>query len=289
MRNIIDIKNRSNSIRETAQITKAMEMISTSKLQKLNRRFLNNTVYFNTARATIKDILNHTDNEITHPYFNEHEGRKAAYIVIASDKGLAGDYNQKVLNLALKEVQKKKEKYILIIGQMAREFFMLRDMHPDVEYLYAAQDPTLEDARRITEDLMEMYDNGLIDSINIVYTKMQSATIQEPVVLRLLPVQLEDFLDIEDEADYIGMLDFEPSPKEVIEILVPQYILGIVYSCLIQSVYSEHYERMKTMHNATINANKLMEKLELEYNRVRQEIVTREISEISSSLLFRKG
>ncbi len=289
MKNIIDIKNRSYSIKETAQITKAMEMISTSKLQKLNRKYLNNTIYFNTARVTIKDILNHTANEVSHPYLKEHEGRKTAYIVIASDKGLAGDYNQRVLNLAYKEVKDKQDRYILIIGQMAREFFIAHDIHPDVEYLYAAQDPTLEDARKITEDLMEMYDNELIDSIKIIYTKMQSATVQEPVTLRLLPVQLEDFKDVEDSSEYIGILDFEPSPKEVIDILVPQYILGIVYSCLIQSIYSEHYERMKTMHNATINAYKLMEKLELEYNRVRQEIVTREISEISSSILFRKG
>lgn len=287
MKNIIDIKHRHESIKETAQITKAMEMISTSKLRKANAKFINNTAYFNKVRATIKDILNHTGGEISHPYLKSQYGEKTAYIVIASDKGLAGDYNHKVLKLAMEEISDKKERYILIIGQMARDFFSSHDIHPDVEYLHTAQNPTLEDARRITEDLMDMFENKLIDSIKIIYTKMISATVQKPIVLHLLPLMLEDFLDVEDEARYSAVLDFEPSPKKVIDILVPQYILGIVYSCLIQSVYSEHYERMRTMHNATINANELMEKLDLEYNRARQEAVTKEIAEISSSAIFK--
>lgn len=287
MKNIIDIKHRSESIKETAQITKAMEMISTSKLRKANQKFINNAAYFSKVRATIKDILKHTSEEVTHPYLTTEFGEKTAYIVIASDKGLAGDYNHKVLNLAMEEISAKKEKYLLIIGQMAREFFVSRGLHPDIEYLYVAQNPSLDDARRITQDLMEMYENTHIDSIKIVYTKMVSATVQTPVVLPLLPLLPVDFSDVEEEINYNSILDYEPSPKKVLDILVPQYILGVVYSCLIQSVYSENYERMRTMHNATTNANELIEKLNLEYNRARQETVTKEISEISSAVLFR--
>jgi F-type H+-transporting ATPase subunit gamma len=288
MQNIIDIKNRSDSIKETAQITKAMEMISTSKLRKANIKFLSNAAYFNKVRATIKDILHHTAGNIAHPYLCDRQGERTAYIIIASDKGLAGDYNQKVLKHAYEEISAQSERYLFVIGHMAKAFFQARGMSPDIEYLHAAQTPTLDDARGITNDLLEMYDNQLIDSIKIIYTKMVSATVQQPVTMRLLPLVPEDFTDIASEPSYNAILYFEPSPKKVFDILVPQYIIGIVYSCLIQSIYSEHYERIRTMHNATQNAYELIEKLDLEYNRVRQEMVTTEIAEISSSSLFKR-
>lgn len=287
MQNIIDIKNRSASIKETSQITKAMEMISTSKLRKANKKYINNTAYFNKVRMTIKDILTHT-GDISHPYLRKQQGEKTAYIIIASDKGLAGDYNHRVLKFAFDEVSNIRERYLFVIGHMAKNFFYSRNIYPDVEYLNASQNPTLEDARAITQDLLEMFESHLIDSIKVVYTKMVTSTVQKPVVLRLLPLVPEDFLDIQSETDYSSILDFEPSPKKVFDILVPQYIIGIVYSCLIQSVYSEHYERIRTMHNATENAYELIEKLDLEYNRARQELVTTEIAEISSSALNRK-
>lgn len=288
MQNIIDIKNRSESIKETAKITKAMELISTAKLRKGHKKYINNTVYFDKVRSTIKDILMHKGGDISHPYLKKGEGDKTAYIVIASDKGLAGDYNHRVLKLAMEEIPRNKQSYLLIIGHMAKEFFINRGIQPDVEYLHASQNPTLEDARIITADLMEMFEKGLIDSIEIVYTRMVSAAVQEPIVLHLLPLLIEDFYDVEEAHDYNVILDFEPSAEEVINILVPQYILGVVYSCLIQSTYSEHYERMRTMHNATKNANELITKLELEYNRARQEGVTTEIIEISTASLYHK-
>ncbi len=287
MQNIVDIKNRSSSIKETAQITKAMEMISTSKLRKANKKFISNAAYFNKVRMTIKDILQHTAN-ITHPYLSEREGERTAYIIIASDKGLAGDYNHKILKFADEEIAKQPERYLFVVGHMAKAFFQSRNIFPDIEYLHAAQNANLDDARGITQDLLEMYDNQLIDSIKIIYTKMVSSTVQQPVEMRLLPLLPEDFIDISSEPNYSAILDFEPSPKEVFDILVPQYIIGIVYSCLIQSIYSEHYERIRTMHNATQNANELIEKLDLEYNRARQELVTTEIAEISSSSLFKR-
>lgn len=288
MQNIVDIKNRSASIKETAQITKAMEMISTSKLRKANKKYISNSAYFNKVRLTIKDILEHTAGNINHPYLAKQQGERTAYIIIASDKGLAGDYNHKILKYAYEEISQKSDRYLFVIGHMAQAFFQARGIFPDIEYLHAAQNATLDDARGITQDLLEMYDNHMIDSIKVIYTKMVSSTVQQPVTLRLLPLVPEDFLDIPSELNYGAILDFEPSPKKVFDILVPQYIIGIVYSCLIQSIYSEHYERIRTMHNATQNANELIEKLDLEYNRARQELVTTEIAEISSSGLFRR-
>ena len=154
--------------------------------------------------------------------------------------------------------------------------------------MHAAQNPTLDDARGITQDLIDLYDLDFIDSIKVVYTEMVSPAEQRPVVLRLLPILKEDFADIEEEEASKVIFDFEPSPKEVLDILAPQYALGIVFSCLIQSVYSENYERMRMMKEATENAKDLINKLSLEYNRARQEAITKEIAELSSSSLFQQ-
>ncbi|HHT82871.1 MAG TPA: ATP synthase F1 subunit gamma [Clostridiales bacterium] len=288
MKNIIDIKNRMRSVKEMAQITRAMEMISVSKVKKAERKYNNNIAYFNAVRAAIRDILYHAGEGVEHPYLQKEVGDKTAYIVIASDKGLAGSYNHDVLKLAYQEISKQEQKNVLIVGQMAREFFALKGISPDVEYLHAAQNPTLDDARGITQDLIDLYDLDFIDSIKVVYTEMVSPAEQRPVVLRLLPILKEDFADIEEEEASKVIFDFEPSPKEVLDILAPQYALGIVFSCLIQSVYSENYERMRMMKEATENAKDLINKLSLEYNRARQEAITKEIAELSSSSLFQQ-
>lgn len=286
MQNIVDIKNRTKGIKQTSKITNAMEFISISKMRKANVKYQNNLNYYHKVRATIKDILMHTGGDVTHPYLKDDEGEKTAYVVIAGDKGLAGDYNSKILKTALEELSKHKQRYIFTIGHMTRDFFMRHKITPDVEFLNCAQNPTLDDARRITENLLYLYDNNIMDSVKIIYTQMLDTGMLNQVVQQLLPLRLNDFLDIETEVDYHAILDFEPSAEEVLNILVPQYVLGIVYSCLIQSVSSEHYERIKTMHSATDNANKIIKKLELEYNSARQELITTGINEISSSQLL---
>lgn len=282
MRNIVDIKNRIKSIKDTAQITKAMELISVAKMRKANEKYQNNVKYFERVRNTLKDILNHS-GDIKHPYLQHRETQRTAFVVIASDNGLAGDYNHRVLRFALEKINAvKDDKFVFIIGQMAKDYFYRRGITPDIEFLYCAQDPTIEDARRLTADLVELYNDNHIDEVNLIYTHTVGNT-NEAVMLRLLPIIKADFDDARQETDYNALLDFEPSPKEVFDILVPQYILGITYSALIQSVRCEHSERMKTMNNATNNAQDMIEELELEYHRARQEQITTEIAEISSA------
>ena len=216
-------------------------------------------------------------------------GNRKAFIVIASDKGLAGEYNKNVCNKALKAIKEVEEKYLFTIGLMARDFFVREGITPDVDFLYAAQNPTLEDVRRITSDLMSLYDSDLMDEINVVYTKRVSNKIVKPEILKLLPLETKDFKDIENELDYKSILDFEPTPNEVIATLVPQYIIGMLYSCIVQSICSEHHERMIAMNSATRNANELMDKLKIDYNRERQSAITEEISEVAaSSILYSK-
>ena len=289
MQNALEIKNRIKAVKETAQITKAMEVISVAKRRKANVKYNNNLQYFLRVRSTIKDILTHSGNLINHDYLKHREGNRTGYVVIASDKGLAGAYNRKVCKKALDTINEVEEKYIFTIGQMAREFFTREGLTPDIDFLYAAQNPTLEDARRITSDLMDLYDSDHLDEIYVVYTQKITNSKMEPIVLKLLPLEIKDFKDIPNEKEYKSILDFEPSPNALVATLVPQYIIGMLYSCLIQSIYCEHEERMITMNSATNNANELMDKLNLDFNRSRQAAITREISEVASStIIFNK-
>ena len=278
-----DIRHSIHSISEMEQITRAMHLISTSKMRKAVIKYESNHVHFERVQSALKDILTHT-RELVHPYVGESDGGKAAYVVIAADKGMCGGYNHDVLNLALSTMQKSRERYILTVGQEARAFFDRRGYMVDVEFLHVSQNPSLFNARNIAKDIVELYENGIMDEVYVVYTKFISVVRQEPRVLKLLPLSISNFIDIDTEIQYTAELFYHPSPKEVFDILVPQYIVGLLYGCLVQSYASEHCARMTAMENATNNAEEMIGNLTRQYNRARQFEITNEISEIIGAL-----
>ncbi len=283
MASMADIKHSIRSISETEQITRAMHLISTSKMKKAISKYESNHVHFERVQSALKDIFAHT-SELEHPWVGQSKGKRAAYIVIAADKGMCGGYNHNVLNLALKHMQQFSERYILTVGHMARAFFDRRDYMVDVEFLHVSQNPSLYNARNITSDILELFDNGIMDEVYVVYTKFISVMKQEPRVIKLLPLCIADLIDVAEETQYSAELFYHPSPKEVFDILVPQYIIGLVYGCLVQSFASEQCARMTAMENATNNAEEMIESLTKEYNRARQFAITNEISEIIGAL-----
>ena len=278
-----DIKHSIRSISEMEQITRAMHLISTSKMKKAISRFESNRIHFERVQAAIKDILVHS-HELKHPYIGESEHGKAAYVVIAADKGLCGGYNHNVLNFALEHMKKSKEKYILTVGQEARAFFDKRGYMVDVEFLHVSQNPSLYYARNITTDLLELFDNGIMDEVYIIYTHFISPLKQEPRALKLLPLSMSNFTEIDVETQYTAEIYYHPTPKEVFDVLVPQFIIGLVYGCLVQSYASEQCARMTAMESATNNAEDMIENLTKQYNRARQFAITNEISEIIGAL-----
>ena len=283
MASMADIKHSIRSISETEQITRAMHLISTSKMKKAINKYESNHVHFERVQSALKDIFSHT-SELDHPYVGESRGGKAAYIVIAADKGMCGGYNHNVLNLALNHMQRFSDRYILTVGHMARAFFERRNYMVDVEFLHVSQNPSLFNARNITGDILELYDNGIMDEVYVVYTKFISVMRQEARVIRLLPLCKENLIDVNVEAQYSAELFYHPTPKQVFDVLVPQYIIGLVYGCLVQSYASEQCARMTAMENATNNAEEMIESLTKEYNRARQFAITNEISEIIGAL-----
>lgn len=282
MKSITDIKSRIKSISETRQITNAMELISISKLKRVQAKFEKNMVYFDKLKVTIKDIVAHS-KDIFHKYLTKRRGTRAAYIVISSDKGLAGGYNLNVLNAAWEHMQSKEEKYVFTIGHTATDYFRRMGQNVDVEFLHVSQNPTLADARNITFDVFQLYDNNLMDEVFIVFTDMFSTGALKPEVYKLLPVIEEDMTNTKLETDYLNDILYDPSPIEVLDFLIPQYVVGMMYTALIHASASEHKARMLAMENATINADEMLAKLKLDYNRARQEKITNELLEIVSA------
>ena len=176
MASIADIRHHMRVVSQTLQITRAMQMISTSKMKKGLARYEANAIYQKELRQTIKDVLMHAEGQ-THRYLRAPAGRRAAHIIVAADKGLAGGYNSNVLNLAVEHMKNFEESNIFCIGQMARDFLERRGYVIDIEFTHVIQDPTLYHAQQIAETVLELYDQKLLDEVYVVYTRRVSTMV----------------------------------------------------------------------------------------------------------------
>lgn len=266
-----------------------MEMVSSTRMKRVMSHIEQNNRYFYNVQQTMKDILTSTQG-ISHPYLREvPENGHCTFIVISGDKGLCGSYNSNILQLAYSLILEKPKHDLITVGNTAEEFFNARGMIPDLTVLGLAQDPALSKARMLVRDIIQLFESGKTDEIRIVYTSFFRETKNKPVSRRLLPIIADDYKDIH-ASDNLSDIIYHPSPQEVFDLLVPQYILGILFGVLVQAYASEHFARMNAMHNATTNAQDMLKGLRTKYNIARQSAITNEIAEISgASEILRKG
>ena len=284
MADITEIRHRIKSIQDTHQITKAMELISVAKMRKAVQKQAFSSVYFDSVRYTLKDILRHS-SDVRNKYTVHRPDKRTTYVVIAGDKGLAGAFNNNVLNLAWEHMQRRPVHYVVTIGQMARAFFESRQQSVDLEFTHAVASPTLHDARGITRDILDLYDRNLMDEVYVVFTRMRTTSLHEPTLVKLLPIEEQD-IEADVKNTYTVEICYDPSPKEVLDVLVPQYLVGTIYSTLIHSAACEHAARMMAMSNANKNAEKMLDTLSLAYNRQRQSAITTELLDLTSGRFF---
>jgi F-type H+-transporting ATPase subunit gamma len=251
-------------------------------MKRAMRMHEQNEAFFSHVRSHIRFILDNT-REIRNPYFRQH-GKRAAFLVIAGDKGLCGNYNSEILKLAQSTIKENDftQRTIFTIGHIASEHFMKLRMDPDVDYIHVVQDPSLHHAREITYELCTQFRQKYLDEVYVIYTVLEKNGSLSPTVLRLLPVLKQDFTDVQILHKPIGNLVYHPSADEVLESLVPHYLIGLLYSALVQSFASEHRARMTAMDNATRNADEMLSRLKLLLNHARQSLITRELAEIIS-------
>ncbi|MBO5387029.1 MAG: ATP synthase F1 subunit gamma [Lachnospiraceae bacterium] len=277
MASMRDIKRRKESVQSTQQITKAMKLVATVKLQKARGKAESNKPYFNMLYDTICSILSMTKN-VDHRYLRDNDCDKKAVIVITSNRGLAGGYNSNIVKLITNGDFKKDETYVYAVGKKGIEGLTRKgfDIHKD--FSEVINEPLFSDATQMTKELLTQYTQGEIGEIYIAYTNFKNTVTQEPVLRKLLPLSAEDFE--EREIDDKLLMNFEPTPEDVLDKVIPKYMSNIIFGAFLESVASENGARMQAMDSATSNAEDMIASLSLKYNRARQSAITQELTEI---------
>ncbi|MBO5952951.1 MAG: ATP synthase F1 subunit gamma [Oscillospiraceae bacterium] len=270
-----EIKNRIRSMESTKQITKAMEMVASSKLRKAQAQVLNSRPYFEILYSTINDIVD-SNREVSSPYLIQRPVKKTAYVVIAGDRGLAGGYNSNVLKLAYAEMEGK-EVTVLPIGKKALDFYKARKLPLLSEQYREAEDLSVGDCFTIAKQVSRAYLDGQIDEIRVAYTNFVSVLSQTPATLRLLPLLRQT---TGREGKVSSDILYEPDCVEVFDAIIPEYLGGVLYGALCESRAAEQAARRTAMDSATQNADEMIQDLSLKFNRARQAAITQEITEI---------
>ncbi|OEF99830.1 F0F1 ATP synthase subunit gamma [Vulcanibacillus modesticaldus] len=274
-----EIKRRIKSVQNTKQITKAMKMVAAAKLRRAQERAEESRPYAEKMKEVITSIAARTEN-IEHPLLEVREVKKTGYLVITSDRGLAGGYNANLLRKlmqTIKQRHKSQDEYaIFVIGSKGRDFLKRRDYPIIGEIVGLSDNPTFADIKNIANTVVKMYAEGIFDELYLVYNEFISAVLQNPTEKKLLPL-----VDLESQdQDSFTPIEFEPSAESVLNVLLPRYAETLIYSAVLNAKASEHGARMTAMGNATDNADEMISVLTLTYNRARQASITQEISEI---------
>ena len=274
-----EIKNRIRSMENTKQITKAMEMVASSKLSRAQARVANSRPYFRILGETIAQIVI-ANKELSSPYFAQKEGN-AVHIVIAGDRGLAGGYNSNVLKLAYAQMQEGAS--VLPIGKKAVDFFRNKEVNILSTQYMEAEDISVGDCFTLAKDLCKRYAAGEFSQVHITYTNFVSVLSQTPETKQLLPLSKELYItEGAKEVTSKQEILYEPGYEEAFEAIVPEYLGGILYGALCESRAAEQAARRTAMDSATSNAEEMIDDLSLKYNRARQAAITQEITEIVS-------
>ena len=282
MASMRDIKRRRTSIQSTQQITKAMKLVSTAKLQKARSRAEDSKAYFNCMYQTMTSLLAKAGN-LDHPYVKSNGCEKKAIVVVTSNRGLAGGYNSNIVRLITGSDFKKEDVRIYAVGGKGLELLKHRGYEVVADYSEIIEEPAYDDAKVVATRLLDDFAKGEIGEIYLAYTFFKNTVSHIPTLMKVLPVEAQEAEEGEEEAnavDKITPMNFEPEEEEAVRLLVPKYISSILYGAFIEAVASENGARMQAMDSATSNAEEMINDLELKYNRARQGAITQELTEI---------
>lgn len=277
MASMRDIKRRKGSIQSTQQITKAMKLVSTVKLQRARASAENSKAYFNCMYQTVNQILARVGG-LQHRYLQSVDGGKKAVVVISSNRGLAGGYNSNIVKLVtLHEGWNKEDVLIYAVGRKGKDAFVREGYEVRMDLSDIVEEPAYPDAMLLCSELLKAYAKGEIGEIYLAYTAFKNTVSHVPTLLKLLPV--EHVAESGGEEPEVPM-NFEADDEEALEMIIPKYVASLIYGGLMEAVASENGARMQAMDNATSNAEEMISDLTLKYNRARQGSITQELTEI---------
>ncbi len=274
--NMKDIKRRIKSVQSTMQITKAMELVASSKMRRAKERALSARPYFNTIYETIIRLASETKDGDS-VYTRRREVNNSLYIIIAGDRGLAGGYNANMFKLAASEMEGKNAQ-IIAIGKKAQEHYAKRDWHVVNSYPGIAETMKISDTHNIIDEMSGLFCEGKADEVFLCYTEFVSPLSQVPKCIQLLPASFSGAAEPDARAKVLT--EYDPSPEAVLDAVIPEYLYGVLYGAVVESYCSEQSARRMAMEAASDNASEMIENLNLSYNRARQAAITQEITEI---------
>ena len=278
MASMKDIKRRRDSIQSTGQITKAMKLVSTVKLQKAKGKAESTKPYSDLMYETICNMLARSGN-INHKYLQAGESSKKAIITITANRGLAGGYNTNITKLITESGIPKEDIDIIAIGTKGKDYLARRGYNITEDDSEVINAPLYTDARDICDRLLERFAAGEIGEIYLAYTSFKNTVVHEPKLIKLLPVSI-DTEEVNSESKDTTPMNYEPAEDEALNLIIPKYVCSLIYGALIEAVASENGARMQAMDNATSNADEMISDLSLKYNRARQASITQELTEI---------
>ena len=280
-------RQRIRTVQATKKITRAMELIAASRVVKARQRVIESTPYASALTRAVSAVA--TFSNVEHPLTTEHpQVRRAAMVVITSDRGLAGAYSSAVLKESekLAELLREEGKEVIpyLVGRKAVGFYKFRRRDYTQEWSGFSDSPTFEVAReigqRVTDDFIKDYETGGVDEVHVVFTRFVSMVTQEPEVIRLLPLEVVEGTEAPEADEVLPLYEFEPSAEQVLDALLPKYVTERLFNALLQSAASELAARQRAMKSATDNAEELIRKYTRLANQSRQAEITQEISEI---------
>jgi F-type H+-transporting ATPase subunit gamma len=274
------IKRRITSVKSTQKITRAMELIASSRIIKAQQRVQSARPYAEKMRELMASVTRNAGN-IDHPILQPREEiSTVGMIVISADRGLAGAYNSNVLRAAERDMSDHPDTRLFLSGKKAVSYFRFRGYDFSDSWMGYSDQPRIEDARRIAKAVVEAFANEEVDEVRLAYTRYQSALTQRPSIVKLVPAPREELEEDGEQGGRRANYVFEPEPEDILGFLLPRYIEGTIYQGMLEAAASEHAARRRAMKAATDNAEELIETLTRNYNQARQAEITTEIMEV---------
>ncbi len=281
MASMRDIKRRIKSVSSTQQITKAMNLVASSKLNRAKARFNDTKPFFSATQRVIGNVVKGSKG-VSSIFMRESEGKKTLVVVVTGDRGLCGGYNSNVCKTGMEIISKKADACVIAVGNKAREFFRHKNVKIAEAYRDVSEKPSYSEAYTIGQKIIDMYEKGEADEVYFVYTEFITTLTNEPKAIKLLPLDPEDFKGDDSEPHSSTLTIYEPDEEAVLDYVIPKYINTVLFGGMVESAVCELSSRMTAMDSATENASEMIEHLNLVYNRVRQGAITQEITEIVS-------
>ena len=275
------VKRRIVSVKSTQKITRAMELIASSRIIKAQRRVEAARPYAEKMRELMASVAANAGN-IDHPLLKPREGKgKVGMVVISADRGLAGAYNTNVIRAAERDMAGHGDTRLFLSGKKALSYFRFRGYDVTDAWTGSSDQPSVADARKVARAAVEAFEKGEVDEVRLAYTRYVSALTQRPTIVKLLPAERDDIKgEPQEPGGKKAGYTFEPEPEDILGFLLPRYIEGAVLQGMLEAAASEHAARRRAMKAATDNADELIGNLTRDYNQARQAEITTEIMEV---------